>query len=71
MKPLLYVLLAVAMIGCAEKKPPCQVCKVLKNGEMIEQYDSCDAQGIKTIKAICEEMAQLQQGKCICEKQAN
>jgi hypothetical protein len=35
---------------------------------MIEQYESCDEEGIKVSKSICEEMAKLQDSECKCHK---
>lgn len=33
---------------------------------MIEKYESCDEEGIKASKSICEEMAKLQNAECKC-----
>lgn len=49
-------------------KKQCEICKVLKNGQMIEQYESCDEEGMKSSKSICEEMAKLQDSECKCHK---
>jgi len=59
------VLLLLFSLGSCGKK--CEVCEVLKNGQMIERYESCNEKGIKTSREICEEMAKLQQSKCECK----
>lgn len=45
----------------------CEVCEVLKNGAMIEKYESCNEEGRKTSRSICEEMAKLQNSVCKCK----
>lgn len=35
---------------------------------MIEQYESCDEDGMKVSKSICEEVAKLQNSECECHK---
>ncbi len=49
-------------------KKQCEICEVLKNGQMIGQYESCDEEGMKASKSICEEMAKLQDSECKCLK---
>ncbi|WP_459209088.1 hypothetical protein [Aquimarina rhabdastrellae] len=49
-------------------KKQCEVCEVLKNEQMIEQYESCDEEGMKASKSICKEMAKLQDSECKCHK---
>jgi len=65
MKHLYVLILIILLCSCKEK---CEVCEVLKNEQMIEKYESCDTEGIKVSKSICEEMAKLQDSKCECYK---
>lgn len=51
------------LTSCVHK---CEVCEVLKNGAIIEKYESCDDEGIKTSKEICVEMAKMQNCECKC-----
>lgn len=62
----LYVLMTIILFSSCNEQ--CEVCEVLKNGQMIEQYESCDEEGIKASKSICQEMAKLQNSECKCHK---
>lgn len=61
-----YILITILFLNsCSEQ---CEVCEVLKNGQMIEKYESCDEEGKKVSKSICKEMAKLQDSECKCHK---
>ncbi len=62
----IYILIIILLLSSCKEQ--CEVCEVLKNGEMIEMYESCDEEGIKTAKSICKEMAELQNSECECHK---
>ena len=68
MKHLTILLIIILFSSC---KKQCEVCEVLKNGQMIEQYESCDEEGMKASKSICKEMAKLQDSDCKCHKKDN
>jgi hypothetical protein len=61
-----YILIAIVFLSSCEEQ--CEVCEVLKNGQMIEKYESCDEEGRKVSKSICQEMAKLQDSECKCHK---
>jgi len=63
MKYIVLVLSILFLSSCVHK---CEVCEVIKNGAMIEKYESCDDEGKKMSKEICEEMAKMQNSKCKC-----
>ena len=62
----LYILITIILLSSCKKQ--CEVCEVLRNGQIIEQYESCDEEGMRTSKTICEEMAKLQDSECKCHK---
>lgn len=64
-----YIIIPIILFtSCAEQKKQCEVCEVLKDGQMIEMYESCDDEGMKASKSICQEMAKLQDAECECYK---
>ena len=68
MKYFSILIVTFLFINCTEQKEQCEVCEVLKNGQMIEKYESCDNEGMKASKSICQEMSKLQGSECKCHK---
>lgn len=60
---LLFTCLVLITTSCTDK---CKVCEVIKNGAVIEKYESCGDEGKQASETICKEMAKLQQCDCIC-----
>jgi major membrane immunogen (membrane-anchored lipoprotein) len=65
MKVTLLTLSVFILTACSR---PCLVCEVIKDGAVIERYQSCDDEGKEGSRKICEEMAKLQKCQCACKK---
>ena len=65
MNCIVIAFLTIMLSSCQNK---CEVCEVLKDGQMIEEYESCDEEAKKVTKSICQEMAKLQDSECKCRK---
>jgi len=61
-----YILITIILLSSCREQ--CEVCEVLKNGQMIEKYESCGKEGKEVSKSICQEMAKLQDSECKCHK---
>ena len=63
LKYITTVFVSILLCSCGNQ---CEICEVLKDGQIIEKYVSCDEEGIKASKSICQEMAKLQDSECKC-----
>ena len=63
-----YILIPITILFITACGSECEVCEVLKDGEMIEKYESCDEEGIEFSKSICQEIAELQYSECECKE---
>lgn len=50
--------------ACGTSK--CKICEVLKNDEMLERYEGCDADSRKLAEDVCMGSAEMMDAECEC-----
>ena len=65
MKYFFTVLSVFLLISCGSH---CEVCNLMKGIDVIETYESCDAEEIKAFKIKCNGTARLIEFECNCTK---